>query len=157
MVYVTFLPRQRNVITESASAHAIGQTRQKLITVELAGPSGNVLEDATLVVDAVAIVSAKHFIATIPRESNSHVLACHLRNIICRQHRGIAEWLLQRTGQMRDRLYHVGLENHLVMIGVEFIGDDASVVRFVEIIFLEADGKSLDRARTGARHQGNDS
>ena len=42
------------------------------------------------------------------------------------------------------------------MIGAELFGDDASVVGFVEIVFLETDGESLYRAGTGARHQGND-
>ena len=33
------------------------------------------------------------------------------------------------AGEMLDGLDDVGLEDHLVMIGGEFFGDDASVVR----------------------------
>jgi len=53
------------------------------------------------------------------------------------------------------RLHDVRLENHLVMIRSEFAGDDAGVVGFVKIIFFETDREGLDRAGTGARHQGN--
>ena len=42
------------------------------------------------------------------------------------------------------------------MIGAEFLRHHARVLRFVEIVFREADGKSLHRAGTGPRHQGDD-
>ena len=39
------------------------------------------------------------------------------------------------------------------MISPKLASDDAGVVSFVEIIFLETDRECLDRARTGTRHQ----
>ena len=55
---------------------------------------------------------------------------------------------------MLDGLDYVGLEDHLMMIGREFLGDDAGVVGLVEIFVLETDGEGLDRAGTGAGHHG---
>src|SRR6266404_4300770 len=56
---------------------------------------------------------------------------------------------------MFDGFNNVWLQNQLVMIGAELACDDACEIGFVEIVVLEADRKSLDRARTSAGHQGN--
>ena len=113
-------------------------------------------EDPAAGVNAITIVSGKDLVAAIAGKSHGDMLASHLRNVVSGQHGGVAERLFERTGEMLDGLDDVGLKDHLVMIGAEFPGDDASVVGFVEIVFFEADGESLDRAGTGARHQGND-
>ena len=108
-------------------------------------------------VNTVTIVSAKNLVAAIAGKSDGDMLARHLRNVVSGQHGGVAERLFERTGEMLDGLDDVRLKDHLVMIGAEFVGDDAGVIRFVEIVLLETDGESLDRAGTGARHQANDS
>ena len=113
-------------------------------------------EDLAAGMDTIAIVSGKHFVAAIAGKGHGDMLARHLRNVVSGQHGGVAERLFERTGKMLDGLDDVGLKDHLVMIGVEFPCDDASVVGFVEIVLLETDGKSFDRAGAGARHQGND-
>jgi len=155
-INVTLLPGERNVIAEFTALHAVGETREDLVAVEFAGPSGNVFEDPAAGVNAVTIVSAKDLVAAIAGKSDRDVLASHLRNVVSGQHGGVAERLFEGTGEMLDGLDDVRLKDHLVMIGTEFIGDDASVVGFVEIVFLETDGKSFDRSGAGARHQGND-
>ena len=49
------------------------------------------------------------------------MLARHLRHVIGGQHGRIAERLFKRTGEMLDGLDNVGLKDHLVMIGAEFL------------------------------------
>src|ERR1700687_40158 len=154
-VDVALLPGQRNIVAEFAALHAVGQEREDLVAIKFAGPSGKVFEDAAAGVNAVTIVSGKHLVAAIARKGHSDMLASHLRNVVSGQHGGVAERLFERTGEMLDGLDDVGLKNHFVMIGGEFLGDDTRVVGFVEIVFLEADGESLDRSGTGTRHQRN--
>jgi hypothetical protein len=72
------------------------------------------------------------------------------------QHGRIAEGLFERTGQNLDRLDHVRLEDHLVMVGAEFPCDDAGVVRLVEVVLRKANAEGLDGAGTGAGHHGDD-
>src|SRR5882757_1448391 len=48
----------------------------------------------------------------------------------------------------------IRFENQFVMIGAELARHDAREIRFVEIVVLESDGESLDRAGTCACHQG---
>src|SRR3982074_948727 len=69
-VDVTFLPGQRNVVTEFTALHAVGQTWEDLVPEKLAGPSGYVFKDLAAGVDTIAIVSGKHFVATSARKSD---------------------------------------------------------------------------------------
>ena len=117
MVDVAFLPRQRNVVAEFAALHGVGQTRKDPVAEKFAGPSRDVFEDAAAGVNAVAIVSSEHLVAAVAGKSDGDMLARHLRNVVCRQHGGVAERLFERTGEMLDGLDYVGLEDHLVMIG----------------------------------------
>src|SRR5258707_11521556 len=146
MVDVAFLPRQRNVVAEAAAPHPVGQTREYLVAEKLSGPSRNMFEDLAAGVNAVTIIPAKDFIAAITGKCHRDMLASHLRYVVSGQHGGVAERLFQRTCQMLDGLDDLGLQDHLVMIGAELLGDHASVSRFVEVIFLETNGESLDRA-----------
>src|ERR1019366_6093456 len=154
LIDVTLLPGKRNVVGESASAHGARYVRKNLVAKDAANPAGNVLEDALAGVNAVAGVSGKHLVAAIAGKGDGDMLAGHLRNVISGQHGGIAERFFERTGEMLDGLDYVGFEDHLMMIGREFLGDDAGVVRLVEIVVLETDGEGLDRAGTGAGHHG---
>src|SRR5208337_3007584 len=154
LIDVTLLPGQRNVVGESAPAHGAGQARKDLVAKEPSRPTGNVLEDAAIGVNAVASVSGKHLVTTVTGKGYGYMLAGHLRNVIGGQHGRIAERFFERTGEQVDGLDYVGFEDHLMMIGGETLSDDAGVVSLVEIVPGETDAEGLDGAGTGAGHHG---
>src|SRR5207249_11426465 len=123
-----------------------------LFAVQAPEALGNVLKDAASGVDAVAIVAGKDLVATVAGQSNSHVLAGETGNVIGRQHGGVPEGFLERTGEGFDSLEDVGFEDEFMMLGFKTLGNYTGVVRLVEVIMLEADRKSLYRPGTGARH-----
>src|ERR1022692_3752837 len=72
------------------------------------------------------------------------------------QHRGIAEWLFHRTGEVLKRRFQIGINDELLVVGPKFMRNNFSVRAFVKIRVLEPDGKCFDWLGGRSRHQRHD-
>jgi len=64
----------------------IRQARKYLLAIKSPRPLGNMLEDASACMNAIAVVAAENFVAAIAGEGDCHMLASHLRYVVGRQH-----------------------------------------------------------------------
>src|SRR5215467_7777235 len=125
----------------------------QVLAIKAPSPPGNSIIATASERSQIPVVTGEKFVATVAGERYGDMLSRHAAYIVCRQHRGIAERLLHHARQVFERLLKIRIDDQLVVVGSKAIRDQPGIREYVELFGLEANGKSLDRRRTGPRHQ----
>ena len=98
-----------------------------------------------LLLDHILVIAGKQLVAAVSGEHHLDVFGCELRHHIRRDRGGVAERLVEVPGEVFDDADDVGLQDQIVVVGLERRGHRARVVQLVERRLGEADRKGLQR------------
>src|SRR5207249_6387322 len=104
----------------------------------------------------IAVVAAKHLVATIAGQDHLDRLSGELRDEVCRNDGGIAKRFIEMSDNVAKDVGALRAKHEFVMIGLQMASDLSGVGELVECLVLEADGEGLDAMVEASSHQGHD-
>ena len=95
----------------------------------------------------VAVVAAEQLVAAVARQHDRDVAPRHLRDVPRRNRRRVGERLVEVRDQPVEDADAVRLDDELVVVGAEVLGDAARVLELVELPARRSRSRTSSRAR----------